>query len=124
MLTIGSIVWGVRDLERGIEFWSNALGYGPRDEPDDDWVILAPHDGAGPQLALSLVSSAASMRRRHHLDLYADNQSAEVARLVNLGAQRVAWDYEDGADYVVLEDPDGNRFCVIEASEQLARASH
>jgi hypothetical protein len=30
----------------------------------------------------------------------------------------VDWDYEPGADYVVLADPDGNRFCVIDAGEE------
>lgn len=117
MLTIGSIVWGVRDLRRGIDFWCRALGYAPRHEPDDDWVILAPREGDGVQLALSLVSASARARRRHHLDLYADDQEAEVARLVRLGARRVDWDYEDDADYVVLEDPDGNRFCVVDAAD-------
>lgn len=117
MLTIGSIVWGVRDLNRGIEFWCRALGYVPRHAPDDDWVILAPRAGDGVQLALSLVSASARARRRHHLDLYADDPEAEVARLMHLGARRVDWDYEDDADYVVLEDPDGNRFCVVDASE-------
>jgi hypothetical protein len=52
---------------------------------------------------------------RIHLDLYADDQDAEVERLVSLGAQRVDWDlYPADPDFVVLADPDGNRFCVID----------
>jgi hypothetical protein len=52
---------------------------------------------------------------RVHLDLYADDQGAEVERLVSLGAQRVEWDlYPEDPDFVVLADPDGNRFCVID----------
>ena len=114
MLTIGSIVWGARDVPRAIEFWDAALDYTPRREPDVDWAILVPRDGAGPQLAISLVDAPAEQRRRHHLDLYADDQAAEVARLIALGATTVDWRYPDDADYVVLEDPDGNRFCVIQ----------
>lgn len=53
------------------------------------------------------------MARRHHLDLYAEDQGAEVTRLLGLGAAWVDWHYEPDADYVVLADPDGNRFCVI-----------
>lgn len=30
-----------------------------------------------------------------------------------LGAVRVDWEYPDDADFVVLADPDGNLFCVI-----------
>lgn len=111
MLRIGSIVWGVQDLPRAIAFWTAALNYKLRDEPDDDWAVLIPTEGQGVQLALSLVSSERA--RRHHLDLYADDQGAEVTRLLALGAARAEWNYPPDADFVVLSDPDGNRFCVV-----------
>lgn len=117
MIRIGSIVWGVRDVPRAIEFWTAALDYRPLREPDDDWAILVPAAGQGFQLAITEVTSAASDHQRHHLDLYALDQDAEVERLLVLGASRVDWDYEDGADYVVLADPDGNRFCVVAAGD-------
>ena len=116
MLTIGSIVWGVRDVAQAMNFWSAALAYKPLREAERDWVILVPENGPGPQLALKLVSSRAENHQRHHLDLYAEDAEAEVARLEKLGALRVDWRYESDADYVVLADPDGNRFCVIEKS--------
>ena len=53
-------------------------------------------------------------RSRLHLDLYTTRQAEEVERLVGLGARRYAWRYPEGADYVVLEDPDGNLFCVVQ----------
>ena len=111
MLRIGSFVWGVHDLDRAQAFWSQALGFEPREDPSDDWVVLVPPSRDGTQFALQLVSSSAA--RRHHLDLYADDREAEAARLIALGATRVErWRYEDDADYIVLEDPEGNRFCV------------
>lgn len=113
MLRIGSFVWGVRDVPRAVEFWCAALDFEPRDPPDDDWAVLVPHDRSGLQFALDLVTS--DRPRRHHLDLYADDQGAEVERLIELGATRVEdWDYEDDADYVVLADPDGNTFCIVQ----------
>ena len=112
MLSIGSIVWGVKDLPRALDFWTQALDYRPRNEPGDDWAVLVPAEGPGVQLALSLVTSEKA--RRHHLDLYATDQAAEVERLLALGARRAEWTYAPDADFVVLEDPDGNRFCVIE----------
>jgi acyl-CoA thioester hydrolase len=51
-----------------------------------------------------------------HLDLHTDSaqeQQAEVERLVSLGATRVDWAYPDGARFVVLADPEGNLFCVV-----------
>lgn len=115
MLKIGSVVWGVCDLPRAIAFWSAALNYRLRNEPDDDWAVLVPRQGHGVQLALKLVTSGRA--RRHHLDLYAPDQAAEVERLLALGATRVDWNYAPGADFVVLADPDGNRFCVIQKEE-------
>jgi glyoxalase superfamily protein len=53
-------------------------------------------------------------RNRLHLDLYTDNQEVEVERLVAAGATRYPWRYRPGADFVVLEDPDGNLFCVVQ----------
>jgi catechol 2,3-dioxygenase-like lactoylglutathione lyase family enzyme len=51
-----------------------------------------------------------------HLDLWVEQNSdlrAEVERLVSLGAERVNWTYPEGADHIVLADPDGNLFCVV-----------
>jgi hypothetical protein len=67
-------------------------------------------------MSITKVSSDAESHQRHHLDLYATDQSAEVERLITLGARRVNWRYPDGADYVVLADPDGNTFCVVHKS--------
>jgi hypothetical protein len=55
-----------------------------------------------------------------HLDLYAADaaeQAAEVQRLVGLGAEKVDWDrYPGDPDFVVLADPEGNRFCIVNTS--------
>ena len=42
------------------------------------------------------------------------DQNAEVERLVKLGATRYPWRYPPEHDYIVLEDPDGNLFCVVQ----------
>jgi catechol 2,3-dioxygenase-like lactoylglutathione lyase family enzyme len=114
MLKIGSIVWGVKDVQRAIEFWCAALDYKPLGEPDADWAIIVPANGKGQQMSISEVSSDAANRPRHHLDLYANDQNVEVERLLSIGAQRVERQYPPDADYVVLADPDGNTFCVVE----------
>ena len=117
MLRIGSIVLRVDDLRRQVEFWQAALGYERRDDgTSDDFVLLGPPDGGGPHLSLDRVRSDLQIPPRLHLDLYADNQAAEVARLVALGATEVHWDKRPpDADYVILADPEGNRFCVVDA---------
>jgi catechol 2,3-dioxygenase-like lactoylglutathione lyase family enzyme len=120
-LRIGSVVVNVSDVPAAMAFWSEALGYRPRYDPEPDWVILEPRDGHGPNLSLNLGETRPAEFPHVHLDLYADDQQAEVDRLLGLGARRVEdWPYpdpeEEDFDYVVLADPDGNRFCVIDAS--------
>ena len=117
-LRIGSVVVNVSDVPRAMAFWAAVLDYEPRYEPEPDWVILQPRDGVGPNLSLNLGESTPEAFPHLHLDLYARAQAREVERLVGLGARRVEdWPYpEEEHDFVVLEDPDGNRFCVIDAA--------
>jgi catechol 2,3-dioxygenase-like lactoylglutathione lyase family enzyme len=119
MLGIGTIVMGATDVRRAADFWTRALGYVLRDGVvEDDWTVLVPASGAGPGLALGRSMTPVQEHPRVHLDLYAGDaadQAAEVERLVALGAERVEWDlYPDDPDFVVLADPEGNRFCVID----------
>jgi predicted enzyme related to lactoylglutathione lyase len=120
MLSIGTVVMGVSDMGRAVAFWSRALGYVPRDEPEDGWVVLVRPDQMGPGLALDRTTRPFQSHPRMHLDLYAADtadQQAEVERLVGLGAEQVDWDeYPADCDFVVLADPEGNRFCVIDTS--------
>ena len=116
MIRVGSIVLRVDDLRRQTEFWAAALDYVPREESSDDFVLLRPRDGVGPNLSLDMVHSTLQVPPRIHLDLYAEDQAAEVRRLVALGATEVHWDKRPAdADYVILADPEGNRFCVVDA---------
>ena len=65
--------------------------------------------------SISTASVGPSVPPRIHLDLYAEDQAAEVSRLIGLGASEVRWDKKPPeADFVILADPEGNRFCVID----------
>ena len=112
MLNIGSIVWGVRDVRRAVDFWGRALDYVLKYPASDDWAVLVPRNGDGVQISFKPVTSLRA--RRHHIDLFADDLAAEVKRLLALGATRTEWRYEPYADYVVLLDPDGIPFCVVQ----------
>lgn len=117
MISIGSIVIRVDDLERQKAFWTAALGYMAREGDDDTFALLHPADRNGPNVSLDRVRSTLQIPPRIHLDLYADDQAGEVERLIGLGASEVHWDKRPAdADYVILADPEGNRFCVIDAA--------
>ncbi|GIH99279.1 VOC family protein [Planobispora takensis] len=123
MTTIAQISLGVADDVRAGEFWSRALGYvrrAPRFE-GDEWIVLEPPPGvAGVAIAMDVSESPAAEFPRIHFDLSAGERDLdeEVDRLVALGAQRVDWPHYPGDPrpeepaYVVLADPEGNRFCV------------
>ncbi|PJN29650.1 VOC family protein [Kitasatospora sp. CB02891] len=121
MLRVGSVVLGVADVARATAFWTEALGYVPREGRRDDWVVLVPAGGGeGVQVALMRTGTPVQEHPRVHLDLYArdaEEQAAEIERLLALGGQRVDWDsYPQDPDFVVLADTEGNRFCVIDTS--------
>jgi catechol 2,3-dioxygenase-like lactoylglutathione lyase family enzyme len=109
MVHIDNVVMNVKDARRATDFWSRALGYRPA---ADGLPVLVPPDGVGPRLVMDETD-------RTHIDLYTANaqeQRAEIERLISLGARRVPdWEYPPGAGFVVLEDTEGNVFCVLNA---------
>jgi catechol 2,3-dioxygenase-like lactoylglutathione lyase family enzyme len=124
VLSVGVVVLGVGDVERAAMFWSEALGYEVRTDGFGGWatVIIPPADGAGTKIALQTSETPRQDHPRLHLDLHvADeaDQASEVERLVAIGAQRVDWDsYPGDPDFVVLADPDGNRFCIVDLGHE------
>jgi glyoxalase superfamily protein len=98
----------------------SALGYVRRERDwDPEFIMLV--DPAGRQLpvSLQLADGRPAQPVRVHLDLYTGEQARHVERLVTLGAARVdEWPYPDDADFIVMRDPDGNEFCVIDHPER------
>lgn len=116
-LKIGSVVIRCYEYDRMLAFWQAALGYVPRGPVKDDWVVLRDPAGAGPNISLDRArEKRAGKRSWLHLDLYTNDQKGEVERLLALGAKPYPWRYPHDSDYVVLEDPDGNLFCVVQTT--------
>ena len=53
-------------------------------------------------------------KNRLHLDLVPDDQEREVERLEALGATRPDIGQSGNETWVVLADPEGNEFCVLD----------
>ena len=118
---VGSIVVRCVRFDELLAFWTAALGYVPRYPPQDGWVVLTDPTGAGPNVSLDQVAEEdlppLGELSRVHLDLYTTDQAGEVERLLGLGATRYEREYGPEDDFVVLVDPDGNRFCVVAKPE-------
>ena len=116
---IGSIVIHCHEFDRMVAFWQDALHYVPRGPVAGGWAVLRDPTGRGPNISFQARDRRAGRRSWLHLDLYTTARNQEVERLLGLGAKRYPWRYRPGSDFIVLEDPDGNLFCVVHKPEQV-----
>ncbi|MER5347341.1 VOC family protein [Streptomyces mirabilis] len=101
-------------------FWSGVLGWELADGPDDGVAILPP-DAGGFRIRFLPSQEPKTGQNRAHFDLTStspEDQQQTVARALELGGTHIDVGQlpEDG--HVVLADPDGNEFCVIEAGNK------
>jgi hypothetical protein len=108
-IRLGSTVINCADLELMAGFWAAALHLAPGPAGDDEFRVLRGEHGS---LSLQRSRTPVSARDQMHLDLYSDDQAAEVRRLTGLGASFVRHNQDPDDDYVVMTDPEGNEFCV------------
>ena len=109
------IVVDCTDAERLAEFWCKVLGWVVVERDGDDVEIG--DGGTGPTVIFGPVPDAKTVKNRIHLDVRAvdGNQRAEVERILRLGAHQV--DIGQGnVSWVVLTDPEGNEFCVLQGA--------
>jgi glyoxalase superfamily protein len=111
----GSLI-DCHDFGKMFAFWQEALHYAPTRLAEDGWVILRDPSGSNVNVSLQRVPEGPMGKNRLHFDLYTDDQEQEVEWLLALGAARHPRDPEPGEDFIVLADPDGNLFCVVDIS--------
>ncbi|WP_280428078.1 VOC family protein [Nocardia brasiliensis] len=103
------------------DFWAELLGWGVTVERPEGVDVAAPDpDGAELALTFAPATRTKNAKNRIHLDLASrsiDHQRLQVDRALSLGARRI--DIGQGAvPWVVLADPEGNEFCVLEPREE------
>jgi predicted enzyme related to lactoylglutathione lyase len=95
------------------EFWIKALDLEVVFDADGYFIQLkSPKNPDQPYLGLQMVPEERAGKNRVHIDFGADDREAEVSRLVGLGAVRGADHDMPGLTWTVLQDPEGNEFCV------------
>lgn len=95
------------DHAAAADFWSRALGYPVREhytEGDAEYTSLS-----NTPAELHVEVQKVGHPSRVHLDIEADDQDAEAARLEALGAKRIGWVKR----WWVMEAPTGQRFCIV-----------
>ncbi|MFI7419435.1 VOC family protein [Nonomuraea sp. NPDC049684] len=102
------------------QFWSGVLGWEMADGPDDDVAILPP-DPSGFRVRFLPSLEPKIGQNRAHFDLTStspDDQQQTVARALRLGGKHIDVGQRPEEGHVVLADPEGNEFCVIEAGNK------
>jgi hypothetical protein len=141
MATTLQVVLDCADPAAQAQFWAAALGYVvqppppghaswddflrelgvPEDRWNDKSAVVDP-DGKGIRIFLQRVPEPKTVKNRVHLDVQvgaevppegrAARVATEVDRLVGLGATEQKAVDEMGEHWVVMQDPEGNEFCV------------
>ena len=120
---IAAVAVDCHDALAVARFWSAALDWpiDPKSTSDFAAIGMAEHRdtkgwrlGDDPTWLFAKVPEPKTAKNRMHVDLAAPDRETEVARLVELGATRVADMNEWGYEWTVLQDPEGNEFCVAQ----------
>ncbi len=113
-VTIAHITFDCVDAARLARFWADALGRPVDEDAQPFFASIGFPAQPGQQALLFLqVPEGKTTKNRMHIDLTASgDRAAEVARLVGLGATEVGDHDEWGHRWTVMNDPEGNEFCV------------
>src|SRR3954465_1687198 len=104
------------DPRRLARFWAGVLGWDPADDAHDA-VALQPSDDTGFRLRFLPTQERKTDQNRMHFDLTSrslEDQERTVARALELGGRHIDVGQRPEESHVVLADPEGNEFCVIE----------
>jgi predicted enzyme related to lactoylglutathione lyase len=111
------LVLDSRDPQSLAPFWAKALGYAVIADVDN-YVLLMPSEGAGPKLLLQKVPEEKSGKNRVHFDIETPDIEAVASELEAAGARRMGPIQEEhGSHWIVMNDPEGNEFCVCDAGQ-------
>jgi predicted enzyme related to lactoylglutathione lyase len=105
-----------RDPRLAAAFWSGLLGWEMVDGAEEG-ISLLPADDTGFRIRLVASAGEKTEQNRMHLDLTStslEDQHQTVAKALELGGRHIDIGQRPEEGHVVLADPEGNEFCVIE----------
>ncbi|MGW0484608.1 VOC family protein [Nonomuraea sp. NPDC003214] len=111
-----ALSFDAHDPVRLARFWAGVLGWESADDPREG-ITLLPADDTGFRLRFLPSQEDKLVQNRMHFDLTSsslENQRETVARALELGGRHIDIGQSPDDPHVVLADPEGNEFCVIE----------
>jgi predicted enzyme related to lactoylglutathione lyase len=115
MVHLWSVEFDANDRVTLARFWAQALGWTHSDA--DGYSSVAGGDGTVRHLGFVTEPIETRSPNWMHFDLASrsvQDQRETVERLVDIGARHIDIGQGPDAPHVVLADPDGNAFCVLE----------
>jgi Glyoxalase-like domain len=98
-------------------FWASALGFevtAQSQEEGDVWAVVGQPERKGLYIYFQQVLEGKIAKNRLHLDLRPSRtRDEEVERLRGLGASVLEGFGGPEATWIVMQDPEGNEFCVL-----------
>lgn len=111
-IQLESVTIDSTDPRKLAEFWTKALDTEVEHDMAGQFILLARPDKDAPYVAMQRVPEKRAGKNRVHIDFRTDDRPGEVERLIGLGATAVAEHTVPGLTWTVLQDPEGNEFCV------------
>jgi catechol 2,3-dioxygenase-like lactoylglutathione lyase family enzyme len=111
-----ALCFAANDPHRLAAFWGGVLGWELTDDRQAD-ITLQPNDDTGFRIRFLLSQEPKIGRNQIHFDLTStseEDQQQTVTRALELGARHFDVGQRPDEPHVVLADPEGNEFCVIE----------
>ncbi len=114
------VVFDCTDPEPLAEFWQVLTG-AEIDSREPDWCSLQAPRSGGIALGFQRVPEAKLAKNRVHLDFDVDDLPSATERAESLGAIRLGDVVmeDDGENFQVMADPEGNEFCLIQVSRSV-----
>ncbi len=103
----------VNDLDGMTVFWETIMGYERSFEAPGHSYLIDP-SGRGPHVYLQQVPEVRTEKNRLHLDIVVPSLDEAVQKAEELGATRQWADRSIYTSFVVLADPEGNLFCLVD----------
>lgn len=101
------------DVQALTEFWRDAAGYEIDQKGYPYWSVLISEDSSTPRIIIVQVPEGKSNKNRLHMEFDVEDLEMESDRLVTLGATRVTKREFGDTHWIVMEDPEGNEFCLL-----------
>lgn len=112
-ITLENVVFDCADAAALATFWAAVLSQ-EVDADGNEFFTSVNRSGDGPALFFIQVPEPRTGKNRLHVDLATADWSAELDRLIGLGAKRLDEHTEYGTHWITLADPEGNVFDLAE----------